>query len=467
VEIEYSEEELQSLTTYKAFMQHVRPILQKENPKIAAPKLMMLVAAKWREFCESNPHIQQEGGAAGSGTSAGQARSVAGDEPEEPRSSRSSRNEKPDDIYEEVVEEEEEEEEEEKKPRRKRSGRGKKGRRPSGKVPTLKIKLLGKRKRDSSDEEQEASGASERDSDLEFERMLQKSDDSADEKEAPASAKADNSAPAAQEDASGAPVVRKKAKTKIGNKFKKKNKLKKTKNFPEGEDGEHEHQDYCEVCQQGGEIILCDTCPRAYHLVCLEPELDEPPEGKWSCPHCEADGGAAEEEDDDEHQEFCRVCKDGGELLCCDSCPSAYHTFCLNPPLDTIPDGDWRCPRCSCPPLTGKAEKIITWRWAVRPSDDGPSTSKGSKSSNSRVREYFIKWHNMSYWHCEWVPEVQLDVHHPLMIRSFQRKYDMEEPPKFEESLDEADTRFKRIQRHKDKKQKQKQKTHQTQTHMN
>ncbi|XP_039150322.1 chromodomain-helicase-DNA-binding protein Mi-2 homolog isoform X1 [Drosophila simulans] len=451
VEIEYSEEELQSLTTYKAFMQHVRPILQKENPKIAAPKLIMLVAAKWREFCESNPHIQQEGGAAGSGASAGQARSVAGDEPEEPRSSRSSRNEKPDDIYEEAVEEEEEEEEEEKKPRRKRSGRGKKGRRPSGKVPTLKIKLLGKRKRDSSDEEQDASGASERDSDLEFERMLQKSDDSADEKEAPVSSKADNSAPATQDDGSGAPVVRKKAKTKIGNKFKKKNKLKKTKNFPEGEDGEHEHQDYCEVCQQGGEIILCDTCPRAYHLVCLEPELDEPPEGKWSCPHCEADGGAAEEEDDDEHQEFCRVCKDGGELLCCDSCPSAYHTFCLNPPLDTIPDGDWRCPRCSCPPLTGKAEKIITWRWAQRSNDDGPSTSKGSKNSNSRVREYFIKWHNMSYWHCEWVPEVQLDVHHPLMIRSFQRKYDMEEPPKFEESLDEADTRYKRIQRHKDK----------------
>jgi len=108
VEIEYSEEELQSLTTYKAFMHHVRPILQKENPKIAAPKLVMLVAAKWREFCESNPHIQQEGGAAGSGGSAGQARSVTGDEPEEPRSSRSSRNEKPDDIYEEAVEEEEE-----------------------------------------------------------------------------------------------------------------------------------------------------------------------------------------------------------------------------------------------------------------------------------------------------------------------------------------------------------------------
>lgn len=59
--------------------------------------------------------------------------------------------------------------------------------------------------------------------------------------------------------------------------------------FPGEEEGdgyETDHQDYCEVCQQGGEIILCDTCPRAYHLVCLEPELDKAPEGKWSCPHC-------------------------------------------------------------------------------------------------------------------------------------------------------------------------------------
>lgn len=80
-------------------------------------------------------------------------------------------------------------------------------------------------------------------------------------------------------------------------------------------------------------------------MVCLEPELEDTPEGRWSCPHCENEGPA--EQDDDEHQEFCRICKDGGELLCCDSCPSAYHTHCLNPPLSEIPDGDWKCPRCS------------------------------------------------------------------------------------------------------------------------
>ena len=57
------------------------------------------------------------------------------------------------------------------------------------------------------------------------------------------------------------------------------------------EDQEMEEEDsnleHCEVCQQGGEIILCDTCPRAYHLVCLDPALEDIPEEDWSCPQCE------------------------------------------------------------------------------------------------------------------------------------------------------------------------------------
>lgn len=59
----------------------------------------------------------------------------------------------------------------------------------------------------------------------------------------------------------------------------------------------------------------------------------------------EEEGGGEEEEDD--HMEFCRVCKDGGELLCCDACPSSYHLHCLNPPLPEIPNGEWLCPRCT------------------------------------------------------------------------------------------------------------------------
>ncbi len=64
------------------------------------------------------------------------------------------------------------------------------------------------------------------------------------------------------------------------------------------------------MCQQGGEIILCDTCPKAYHLVCLDPELDEAPEGKWSCPHCEKEGPPEESSEEDEHNEFCRCVSD-------------------------------------------------------------------------------------------------------------------------------------------------------------
>lgn len=47
-----------------------------------------------------------------------------------------------------------------------------------------------------------------------------------------------------------------------------------------------------------------------------------------------------------EHVDYCNLCKDGGELLCCDQCPLTFHMKCLVPPMDTIPDGEWVCPRC-------------------------------------------------------------------------------------------------------------------------
>ena len=114
------------------------------------------------------------------------------------------------------------------------------------------------------------------------------------------------------------------------------------------------------MCQQGGEIILCDSCPRAYHLVCLEPELESAPEGKWACPHCEENGPPNVEvveveevvdeevvDEDDQHAEFCHTCKEGGDLLCCETCPSSYHIKCLLPAPKETPQAGWRCPRCS------------------------------------------------------------------------------------------------------------------------
>ena len=58
------------------------------------------------------------------------------------------------------------------------------------------------------------------------------------------------------------------------------------KNDDGEEDEVDEHQDYCEVCEESGELLLCDTCTLSFHLQCLDPPLDEAPEGEWSCPKC-------------------------------------------------------------------------------------------------------------------------------------------------------------------------------------
>ncbi|KAK3188977.1 hypothetical protein Dsin_028538 [Dipteronia sinensis] len=42
----------------------------------------------------------------------------------------------------------------------------------------------------------------------------------------------------------------------------------------------------------------------------------------------------------------CVICDLGGNLLCCDSCPRTYHLQCLDPPLKRIPNGKWQCPKC-------------------------------------------------------------------------------------------------------------------------
>ncbi|KAL9257730.1 Methyl-CpG-binding domain-containing protein [Drosera capensis] len=45
----------------------------------------------------------------------------------------------------------------------------------------------------------------------------------------------------------------------------------------------------------------------------------------------------------------CKVCgidKDDDAVLLCDTCDAEYHTYCLNPPLTRIPDGNWYCPSC-------------------------------------------------------------------------------------------------------------------------
>ncbi|XVE70196.1 hypothetical protein DITRI_Ditri10aG0053200 [Diplodiscus trichospermus] len=47
-----------------------------------------------------------------------------------------------------------------------------------------------------------------------------------------------------------------------------------------------------------------------------------------------------------ECDEVCSACRHGGEIICCDHCPSAFHANCLG--LKEVPNGDWFCPSCCC-----------------------------------------------------------------------------------------------------------------------
>ncbi|KAJ4839010.1 hypothetical protein Tsubulata_031125 [Turnera subulata] len=47
-----------------------------------------------------------------------------------------------------------------------------------------------------------------------------------------------------------------------------------------------------------------------------------------------------------ENDTICSVCRDGGDLILCDRCPSSFHKDCLR--LETVPDGEWFCPPCRC-----------------------------------------------------------------------------------------------------------------------
>ncbi|XP_036282308.1 PHD finger protein 21A isoform X12 [Pipistrellus kuhlii] len=61
----------------------------------------------------------------------------------------------------------------------------------------------------------------------------------------------------------------------------------------------------------------------------------------------------------DIHEDFCSVCRKSGQLLMCDTCSRVYHLDCLDPPLKTIPKGMWICPRCQDQML--KKEEAIPW----------------------------------------------------------------------------------------------------------
>nr|XP_033482552.1 chromodomain-helicase-DNA-binding protein 5 [Epinephelus lanceolatus] len=387
VQYGFTEDDYKTITNYKAFSQFLRPLIAKKNPKIPMSKMMTVLGAKWREFSANNPFK----GASATAVAAAVAAAVETVTVAQPTSVSSSQ---PSSQLGPI------------KKAKTKEGKGQGVRKRSKTVKEVKKKPKPKKTKSKSGQSGKKKKASSSEEDF-----LEESDFD------------DISIHSASvlSDTSGAAT---KKKARRGRKKRKKE---------DGDGYETDHQDYCEVCQQGGEIILCDTCPRAYHLVCLDPELEKAPEGKWSCPHCEKEGiqweakdeeeeeeePAGEEEDD--HMEFCRVCKDGGELLCCDTCPSSYHIHCLNPPLPEIPNGEWLCPRCMLVHVLsanifdkdGDVHYMIKWR-------DLPYDQCTWEVDDFDVPEYDS--HKSSYWdHRE---QILGEDQRPLVVRKGKKLKD-------------------------------------------
>uniref|UniRef100_A0A183BL78 PHD-type domain-containing protein n=1 Tax=Globodera pallida TaxID=36090 RepID=A0A183BL78_GLOPA len=331
VDFEYTEDDFENITSGKTFNARFRPKLQELNPKASWARLQCVMTAKYNEYQkmlgdqgrQMPKKVPSRAFTVGnSGGVTPRDSFVAGTSPSFVTSCSSA---------------------------------------PTAeKVAPLKISLSRRKKRRNDDSEEMTSDQEFESRLLEHERQLDEQDKEKEEKK-------------------HARAVAKKS-TKQPQKVKRR---KEEGGDDAGGEIQQEHQDYCEVCQQGGEIILCDTCPRAYHLVCFDPDLEEPPEGFWGVEAVEHErqldeqdkekeekkharavakkstkqpqkvkrrkeegGDDAGGEIQQEHQDYCEVCQQGGEIILCDTCPRAYHLVCFDPDLEEPPEGFWSCPHC-------------------------------------------------------------------------------------------------------------------------
>uniref|UniRef100_A0A3Q1FI14 Nuclear receptor binding SET domain protein 2 n=1 Tax=Acanthochromis polyacanthus TaxID=80966 RepID=A0A3Q1FI14_9TELE len=114
-----------------------------------------------------------------------------------------------------------------------------------------------------------------------------------------------------------------------------------------------------------GRLMRCLRCPVAYHIgdQCVAAGSEMITNTAIICTnHFNAKKGYSHHSH--VNVSWCFVCSKGGQLLCCESCPAAFHPDCLN---IAMPDGSWFCNDCRA----GKKPKyrdiiwvkLGTYRW--------------------------------------------------------------------------------------------------------
>ncbi|XP_053893516.1 histone-lysine N-methyltransferase, H3 lysine-36 specific isoform X2 [Malaclemys terrapin pileata] len=114
-----------------------------------------------------------------------------------------------------------------------------------------------------------------------------------------------------------------------------------------------------------GRLMRCVRCPVAYHAndFCLAAGTVILASNSIICPnHFSARRGCRNHEH--VNVSWCFVCSEGGSLLCCESCPAAFHRECLN---IEMPEGSWYCNDCKAGKKPHYKEvvwvKVGRYRW--------------------------------------------------------------------------------------------------------
>ncbi|XP_071533691.1 bromodomain adjacent to zinc finger domain protein 1A isoform X2 [Panulirus ornatus] len=168
----------------------------------------------------------------------------------------------------------------------------------------------------------------------------------------------------------------------------------------------------CRICRRKADaenMLLCDNCDKGHHIYCLKPKLKEIPSGDWFCDRCkpkekpksprknrhiykdvsdddeELDEDSEEEESDIINDNWCYVCEKPGSLVCCSTCPLAFHQECAE--LRKVPRGSWSCQQCQGKYSPSEKKKNI--KEASRSSKD--SNKENSKSKRDTRNSKNIK----------------------------------------------------------------------------
>lgn len=153
-------------------------------------------------------------------------------------------------------------------------------------------------------------------------------------------------------------------------------------------------------------------------------------------------------------------------MMLCDHCDAAHHIYCLEPPLEAVPEGTWMCPRCvawlsksgrngmasmnasvivgimliGAKVLSANAEEEARQQvdgvrivWGVDSRLFNSSSSRKQAASRKIIKikkkKYLVKWRGLSYRDCTW--ETAKDINDDEKIAEYHQLNDAppDEPP--------------------------------------